>query len=1031
VIETASEAIVLGDSQGRILCLNRQAQELFGYAKQQLEGQAVDRLVPEWFEHIARLPRADLLLDGRRSSPIQEVFARHRSGYEFPIHLVATLLPNESPVMAVVLRPIPHSIPEFEATPAALQRQQKQDASALERSLAQVALLLAAERQNAVLRTRLRTAQQSARAATARLRDMQELTDTALSHLALDDLLHQLLARIQTVMSVSSVGILLMDPDSQQLRLRASLQLEGAMTVGDTIPVGQGLSGRVAITHKPVIANDLATFPLVYPGVRERERSAASVPLIVGERFLGTVYVGSVELNHFADVDIQLLQRAADRIALAIDRASAYEAAEAARAEAEAARAAAQRHAEQLDRVIEAMAEGVTVWDTEGHLVRTNAALRRLLAFDAAPADYLQRPQQERMALFGPRDLHGQLLAAEDWPASRALRGEVLTGPSAVDVQMRAFDGRDVVFTASAAPLRDQGGHIVGAVGILRDQTERLQLECEREAAHAQAESRAEELDRVFEQTSEGLAVYDAAGQLVRSNAALRRLLGLDAAAPGHDQLPLHQRAIPYQVRDRDGHLLSADRVWTSLREGGGDGMEGVDLQWRTLDGRELQVRISAAPLRAHDDRFVGTVAVVHDQTQQRKLERALAEQAEQLERIVEAMGEGLFVYDAEGNVLRTNAAARRLLGVEGDAAHYLERSAEERLAGYTPRDRDGRPLTAAELPITRARYGGPALTAPETWDITMQTVDGRMVEVSATWAPLRTHDGQAAGTVLLLSDRTEQNRLMHEREETRASELALLEVNERLDTFADIAAHDLRAPVSVSRMVVQRTLQLLQQAVARAERAGHVRQASAAAQAAQAVETIRRNLDRLLRLVQQLVDVSRVKAGTLVLQRQPVDLAELVRTAVEDQRLLNPTRVIAFDAPEAPAAPVVVDADPDRLGQVVMNYLGNAVRYSRESQPIEVTLETVEPAAGDHAGPAARVAVRDHGSGIAPEDQDTIWDRFQRARNALEAEGGLGLGLYIARTMVERHGGKYGVESTLGQGSTFWFTVPLAAAAG
>jgi signal transduction histidine kinase len=238
-------------------------------------------------------------------------------------------------------------------------------------------------------------------------------------------------------------------------------------------------------------------------------------------------------------------------------------------------------------------------------------------------------------------------------------------------------------------------------------------------------------------------------------------------------------------------------------------------------------------------------------------------------------------------------------------------------------------------------------------------------------------------------------------------------------------------APLGVSQMVVQRAQHLLQQATTMAESSGSERPARAVAQAAQAVDMTAQNLTRLWRLVQQLLDVSRVREGTLVLQRQRVDLVALVHTCVDEQRLQNPARVLAFDLPDGVTPPVIVDADPDRLSQALTNYLANAVRYSRESQPIEVTLELVEPAAGEGGGVVARVAVRDYGPGIAPEDRATIWDRFQRARSAIEAEGGLGLGLYIARIMVERHGGQVGVDSVVGSGSTFWFTLPLAPAEG
>src|SRR5262249_34870372 len=137
--------------------------------------------------------------------------------------------------------------------------------------------------------------------------------------------------------------------------------------------------------------------------------------------------------------------------------------------------------------------------------------------------------------------------------------------------------------------------------------------------------------------------------------------------------------------------------------------------------------------------------------------------------------------------------------------------------------------------------------------------------------------------------------------------------------------------------------------------------------------------------------------------------------------------RTLTIDLPETRDSPMVVDADAERLSQVLTNYLANAVRYSPSDQPIEVTVQMVGQTPENPGGAAVRVAVRDHGPRIAPEQHTSIWDRFQRAHGASEAGGGLGLGLYIARTIIERHGGQVGVESTVGQGATFWFTVPLA----
>ena len=115
---------------------------------------------------------------------------------------------------------------------------------------------------------------------------------------------------------------------------------------------------------------------------------------------------------------------------------------------------------------------------------------------------------------------------------------------------------------------------------------------------------------------------------------------------------------------------------------------------------------------------------------------------------------------------------------------------------------------------------------------------------------------------------------------------------------------------------------------------------------------------------------------------------------------------------------------DADRLGQVVTNYLTNALKYSPTYCPVTVGL--------DVDARQARVWVRDEGPGLPPEEQEAIWERFHRVKGIEVQSGsgiGLGLGLYICRTIIERHQGQVGVESEPGQGSTFWFTVPLAPA--
>jgi signal transduction histidine kinase len=145
------------------------------------------------------------------------------------------------------------------------------------------------------------------------------------------------------------------------------------------------------------------------------------------------------------------------------------------------------------------------------------------------------------------------------------------------------------------------------------------------------------------------------------------------------------------------------------------------------------------------------------------------------------------------------------------------------------------------------------------------------------------------------------------------------------------------------------------------------------------------------------------------------------VRAAVEEQRQLVPQRTILmrclFDRP----VPVVADAD--RIGQVVTNYLTNALKYSLEERPVEVGIQIHDQ--------QARVWVSDQGPGLSPAEQEHLWQHFYRVPGVEVQSGsgiGLGLGLYISKTIIDQHQGQVGVQSTLGKGSTFWFTLPLAA---
>jgi signal transduction histidine kinase len=261
-----------------------------------------------------------------------------------------------------------------------------------------------------------------------------------------------------------------------------------------------------------------------------------------------------------------------------------------------------------------------------------------------------------------------------------------------------------------------------------------------------------------------------------------------------------------------------------------------------------------------------------------------------------------------------------------------------------------------------------------------------------------------------------EQVAIEHARAETQAQVLALEETTRRMSEFMSIASHELRTPLTSAKANVQLMERLLRRI---ADGQLEMAESQMARLHDLAVRT-ERQMNRQARLVSDLLDLSRIQAGKLEMRPEPCDLALLVRDAVQEQRALNDTRRIELTQGDE-AGELLIHADPDRIGQVLTNYLTNALKYSPHQSPVEVIIE--------QRVKLAYVAVRDHGPGLPPGEVHRVWERFHRVKGVEVLSGsgiGLGLGLYICKTIIKRHGGRVGVESTPGQGSLFWLTLPL-----
>jgi signal transduction histidine kinase len=178
------------------------------------------------------------------------------------------------------------------------------------------------------------------------------------------------------------------------------------------------------------------------------------------------------------------------------------------------------------------------------------------------------------------------------------------------------------------------------------------------------------------------------------------------------------------------------------------------------------------------------------------------------------------------------------------------------------------------------------------------------------------------------------------------------------------------------------------------------------------------RSLERMTRLIEEMVTVSAVMEGKLPFRRTRRDLVDICRAAIQQMPLAGRTPVL-----DLPEGPLEVEVDGDRIAQVVMNLVSNAIKYSAPDRPVTLVVRK--------AAQAAIVSVRDEGAGIGADELSHVFERFYRAPSVDVQAGshmGLGLGLFISRAIIEQHGGRIWAESEIGRGSTFSFSLPLPA---
>ena len=361
------------------------------------------------------------------------------------------------------------------------------------------------------------------------------------------------------------------------------------------------------------------------------------------------------------------------------------------------------------------------------------------------------------------------------------------------------------------------------------------------------------------------------------------------------------------------------------------------------------------------------------------ELAEVAQQRAAELEATIANVADAIFVCDLQGKIALINDAGLEMIGESRTIAESL--TLRDYLARARLRFPNGQPIPPNELAITRALQGEVVRGVQE---VMYDARSGRDRQIVVSAAPIRDRKGRLVGAVEAQSDIT------------RLKELDLLK-----DQFITVAAHEIKTPVTAIKGFAQTLL--------RSDR-------EMDAKHRQALETIVRQSDRIDALVRDFLELSRMKQGSARLSLERIELGGLVRDVVDRMAM----RTSAHNLYLSGADEVWVGVEVERMQEVVMNLLDNAIRYSPRGGVVEVRVT--------REGSSAVVSVRDEGMGIPTERQSNLFERFYRAHIGTPLDyGGLGVGLYISRETVREHGGEMWFESEEGKGSTFFFRLALA----
>ncbi len=661
---------------------------------------------------------------------------------------------------------------------------------------------------------------------------------------------------------------------------------------------------------------------------------------------------------------------------------------------------------ETLQVTLSSIGDGVVVTDVEGQVTSMNAVAEALTGWNLRDAVGLPLEDVFRI-------VNEETGAVVENPVATVLEhGRIVA--LANHTVLIAKDGAERPIDDSAAPIRAPDGTLLGVVLIFRDVSHIRMAERSLRASEARKSA-------ILRTAIDAIVTIDREGKVVDFNPAAERMFGYRRDdVMGRE---MGDVIVPPGLRQRHREGMARylatgeDRVLNRL----------LELTAMRADGTEFPVELAITAIGdAKQPMFTGYIRDISDRKRadiallaaHGELEQRVAQRTAELveahgfaQALLESLQTGIVACDAQGVLTLFNQATREFHGLPQEAL-----PAEEWAQHYDLYRTDGKtPMPKEEIPLFRA------LSGEHVRDVEMVIApkNGKARTVCASGQSFYDPTGRHLGAVVSMDDITERKHAeaalreahdeLEQRVAQRTAELdeanrALQQADRRKDEFLATLAHELRNPLAPLR----NGLQVMRLAGADA---GAVERARS---------MMERQLTQIIRLVDDLLDVSRISRGTFVLRIERINLADVVHHALEtcgppigqQQHRLTVS---------LPPAPIYIDADSVRLSQALSNLLLNAAKYTPKGGNIGLDVR--------RAGCHAVISVKDSGVGLSPEMLSEVFEMFTQVDRSLEtSQSGLGIGLTVVRQLVEMHGGTVEAKSEgLGRGCEFIVRLPVA----